>query len=445
MVKVFISYSRLDKVIADEIASELRHGGAEVFVDYERLQPGENFPERLALEIEDCGVVVFLHSQNASNSKWVRDEIQYANHHNKRIIRLDLDSTNLPRALFFLTNIEAISFQGWTNLQGKREALTKLLKAVNLNLKPNAFDTFTPMKITLDNAHQVRKYAEIEMKSIVKSIALSPDGDILAVCLEFKRKRGLIKLLDFPNLSEIGELSTDEKSPRTVAFSPDGRSLAAGLYDGTVKLWSTSDYRHIRNYPVSDHVFSVAFSYDSKLLGCACISKNITINPTENTIRVDTNLGQGAGQLARFTSDGRFWIVSMLNAISVLDLQTRNEWSRFEIEDEHEGIQHMSLAPDSRLLAISTNFGNIYIWDLVSAKNEIIFSDGEDTWFYSTVFLRESPALFASTMQGIQLWSLNGTKVATLDNSPSNLVILSPNEMFLISTVADTIKVFAGG
>jgi WD40 repeat protein len=68
--------------------------------------------------------------------------------------------------------------------------------------------------------------------SIVYSVAFSPDGKTLAT----GSGKGTVKLWDVNTQQELATL----KGPRpvhSVAFSPDGKTLATGSEDGTVKLW----------------------------------------------------------------------------------------------------------------------------------------------------------------------------------------------------------------
>jgi hypothetical protein len=53
MIRVFISYSRHDKTMADYIAAELRRRDADVFVDYQKgaeLSPGGARPNHWATD-----------------------------------------------------------------------------------------------------------------------------------------------------------------------------------------------------------------------------------------------------------------------------------------------------------------------------------------------------------------------------------------------------------
>jgi WD40 repeat protein len=71
----------------------------------------------------------------------------------------------------------------------------------------------------------------------VRSVAFSPDGRLLAS----GSRDETIKLWEVASGRLVRTLSGHTSWVESVAFSPDGRLLASGSVDTTIKLWGISD------------------------------------------------------------------------------------------------------------------------------------------------------------------------------------------------------------
>ena len=113
----------------------------------------------------------------------------------------------------------------------------------------------------------------------VSSLAFSLGGRTLAACSNdnysnFGDGAGIIQLWDITDPVRPGRLArfgTSQEGYSSVAFSPDGRTLAAGSLLGTVQLWDVTDLAHpsaLRSLPTSvtgGYIF-VAFSPSGHIL-----------------------------------------------------------------------------------------------------------------------------------------------------------------------------------
>jgi WD40 repeat protein len=78
-----------------------------------------------------------------------------------------------------------------------------------------------------------------------------------------------------------------------VSFSPDGKTLASGSYDNTIKLWNVETGKEIRTLSGhNDSVISVSFSPDGKTLASGSDDKTIKLWNGEYGWGLDALMGR---------------------------------------------------------------------------------------------------------------------------------------------------------
>lgn len=118
MAHAFISYSHKDKGYAHKLADEMKRRGIDVWID-DRIDYGEQWPRVIQENLEHCQVVIVIMTTDAYNSRWVQNELVFAQGLGKIILPLlvegktwlslassqyvDLLGGNLPPETFYST------------------------------------------------------------------------------------------------------------------------------------------------------------------------------------------------------------------------------------------------------------------------------------------------------------------------------------------------------
>lgn len=134
-------------------------------------------------------------------------------------------------------------------------------------------------KVRLLDTHSGKVLAELAGQADeVRSMAFSPDGRKLAAAGGEPQREGEIKIWDLASFRLITTLKGHKDCVYSVAWSPDGKLIATGSYDKMVKLWDVASGKEARN--LQDHidaVFSVAFSPDGRRLASASQDRTVKI------------------------------------------------------------------------------------------------------------------------------------------------------------------------
>jgi WD40 repeat protein/tRNA A-37 threonylcarbamoyl transferase component Bud32 len=198
----------------------------------------------------------------------------------------------------------------------------------------------------------------------------SPDGRLIAVGL---KEQG-IALRDARELTPVGAPLLDTGGEvKTLAFSPDGQTLAAVTDEGSLTLWDVGSRSRLHGLLSAGRggvlLVGVGFNPDGSTLTTASELGVKLWDPATGASLSEPGFGGAASDLA-FSADGAMIAFARPNegGADVLDVVTRRSIATADGTPDSDLDVSVALSPDGRMLAVG-GFGRaVRLWDVRTRK-----------------------------------------------------------------------------
>jgi hypothetical protein len=246
----------------------------------------------------------------------------------------------------------------------------------------------------------VARYGEVELMSSetravvrtlkshrgsVNAVAFSADGKTLAAAAGEPALFGEVRLWNTADGALIRTFEGHKDALYAVAISPDGKMLATGSYDQKIKLWDIDTGKE--SYMLSAHngaIFDLAFRPDGKILASASADRTVKLWNVATGKRVET-LSQPLKeqQALAWSPDGKRLVAAGVdNRIRVWEVtesaaETTNPLLIAKFA--HEGaILNVLYSPDGKTLLSSAEDRTVKLWDAAQVTERTSFETQPD-------------------------------------------------------------------
>lgn len=262
----------------------------------------------------------------------------------------------------------------------------------------------------------------------------SSDGQSLAMMFSFDSLLGWQKVSDG---TELGTMQGQEGTLFSEALSPDWKTLATGLMNGTLHLWQVSDgtILHTLEEPSDNFVLSLAFSPDGQILASGWKDGSVQLWQVSNGSLLRTLKGHKAEAASlAFSPNGQILASGGGHGDNTVKLwQVSDGTLIYTLRGHGNSVESVIFSPDGQILASGAYGGGVKLWN-VSKGSLLRTLNGHAGSVGCISFSPDGQTLASGSIDGtVRFWQVtDGSYLRTLLITDSvNYLTFSPDGRIL--------------
>jgi WD40 repeat protein len=227
----------------------------------------------------------------------------------------------------------------------------------------------------------------------------------------------------------------------SVAYSPDGRYIASGSRDNTIKLWDAQSGRELRTlFGHTDGVDALQFSPDGRFIASGSSDTTIKIWEAGTGREIRTLTGHaGVVRTVAYSPDGRF-IASGSSVDSTIRIWEAGTGRKIRSIDS-TGIETLSYSPNGKYIASGSLDNSIRLWQAGTGR-EILTLAGRSSWVRAVAYSPDGKYIASGSMDRTvrirEAGTGRETRIFSGHTASIRAVAYSPDGRYIASGSADT-------